>query len=95
MADHTPESRKSAERSLLASFASNTRWAFEPDRVTATKPARDKFDERFFAVVDPDNKLPEAERRRRARSLKRAYFQLLAYRSVQARRARAEAKKSL
>jgi hypothetical protein len=33
---------------------------------------------KFLREVDPNNELPEAERRRRARSARRAYYQRLA-----------------
>lgn len=53
-----------------------------------TAPARAAFLARFEDEVDPDRRLPEDERQRRATAARRAYFSALALRSVQARRAR-------
>lgn len=76
----------STDRFLAASIAANTRWAHEPDRVAATRPAREAFEERFLAEVDPDGKLAPAERARRAANAKKAYFHRLALKSAQSRR---------
>lgn len=51
-----------------------------------TKPARAAFLARFEREVDPDGKLPPAERLRRAGYARKAYFTRLALRSAQARR---------
>jgi len=51
-----------------------------------TRPAREAFERRFLDQVDPDRVLPEAERERRARAARRAYFSALAFKSAQARR---------
>ena len=75
-----------SDRALLARIAASERWAREPDRVSATAPARRAFDERFLREVDPDGVLPPAERARRAASARTAYFTRLALRSVQSRR---------
>ena len=77
-----------AERSLLARAAANTRWASEPGRVAATRPARDGVRRRYERQVDPDNELDPAERARRADSALRAHMQRLAARSSIARRSR-------
>jgi hypothetical protein len=69
-------------------MASYTSWANTPDATARTAPARAAFDDRFVRQVDPDGVLPEAERRRRAEALKRAYFAKLALRSAQVRRRR-------
>jgi hypothetical protein len=52
-----------------------------------TRPAREKFLQRFEREVDPDGKLPPDERRRRAEHAKRAYMLRLAKRAVNARKA--------
>jgi hypothetical protein len=77
-----------SERSLRARLAAHTMHATHDSR-EITKPARDAFLARFEREVDPDGKLPEAERRRRAEQAKRAYFTRLAFQSAKARRARA------
>jgi hypothetical protein len=77
-----------SERRLISSIGGNSRWAKETDPTAATKPARDKFDQRFELEVDPDGVLPVEERARRAAHARRAYFSRLALRSAQARRAK-------
>lgn len=52
-----------------------------------TKPARDAFMARFEREVDPDGRLPEVERRRRAEAAKTAYFSGLTLKSSKARSA--------
>jgi len=54
--------------------ATLTRWAFETDRHAATAPARDGFRRRFERLVDPDESLPDAERRERTDRLIRAHM---------------------
>lgn len=78
-------SEPDATRYLAASIAANTRWAHEPDRTAATKPARAAFEQRFFDEVDPEGALPPDVRARRAENAKRAYFHRLALKSAQAR----------
>ena len=46
------------------------------------------LDAKFLREVDPNNELPEAERRRRAESARRAYYQRLDLASAKARKAR-------
>jgi hypothetical protein len=43
------------------------------------------LDRRFLDEVDPDRVLPEAERRRRAESARKVYYQRLALASAKAR----------
>lgn len=76
-----------AERFMLASIASNTRWANEPNRTAATSRARAAFDRRFEDQVDPARLLAPAERAKRVESARRSFFMKLALRSAQARRA--------
>lgn len=50
-----------------------------------TRAAREAFLRRFLDEVDPDHKLPEAERDRRAVAARKLYFARLAMRSAQVR----------
>jgi hypothetical protein len=74
-----------AERSLQARLAAHTLHASRDSR-ELTAPGRAAFMSRFEREVDPQGKLPPAERARRADHAKRAYFVRLALRSAQARR---------
>ena len=78
----TPSER--SMRSRLAAQVLHSKY----DSVELTRPARDKFNQRFIDEVDPDRELPEVERLRRAESARRAYFTRLALKSAQARRLR-------
>lgn len=78
----TPE-----ERTLRARLAAQTRWANEDPQPTALR-AQAGLRARFLREVDPDSVLPEAERQRRAESLRRAYYTRLSFEAVRARRAR-------
>lgn len=78
----TPE-----QRSLRARMAAHLSWARTADPAARTAPAREKFDQRFLDAVDPDRKLPEKERQRRAVHARKAYFTALALKSARARRA--------
>ena len=78
----TPE-----QRSLRARIAAHTLHS-RIDSTAHTKPARDAALARFERQVDPDGKLPEAERQRRALAARTAYFTQLAYRSSLARSGR-------
>jgi hypothetical protein len=51
-----------------------------------TVNARRAFARRFEDQVDPERKLPEAERQRRAEAAKKAYMARLALKSAEARR---------
>jgi hypothetical protein len=51
---------------------------------------RDGLEAKFLREVDPNNELPEAERRRRAESARKAYYQRLALASAKARKARSQ-----
>ncbi len=76
------------DRSLSCSIAANTRWALVTDATAATEPARRAFEDTFVDQVDPDRKLRPEERARRVARLRKAYYQKLALKSAQARRAR-------
>lgn len=56
----------------------------DPRETTAN--ARAAFLAKFLDEVDPERKLPEAERQRRATMARKAYFARLAYASAEARR---------
>jgi hypothetical protein len=81
--------RNPEDRALIARIAANDRWANEPDRSAATAPGRAAFRTQFETLVDPGGVLSPDERSKRASNAKRAYFQRLALKSAQARRARA------
>lgn len=82
------------ERSLRGRMGAHESWANTADPAARTKPGRDAFLARFERQVDPNNKLPEAERQRRAEHKRRAYMQELAIKSAQKRRENRAAKKS-
>jgi hypothetical protein len=87
-----PDSLSPTERSLRGKLAAHTSWANTPDPAARTAPARAKFLDRFYRQVDPDGKLPEAERHRRAEAAKKAYYTGLALKSARARRSRGAGK---
>lgn len=78
------------ERSLRARMAAHRLHAMYDSR-ELTKNARAAFNDRFLREVDPHNRLPIAERERRAVSARKAYYAGLAAKSVKARRARKSA----
>ncbi len=79
------ESLTPSERVMRARMAAYTLHARRDPRET-TRPARRAFDERFLDEVDPNRRLPERERLRRADAARRAYFTRLAYLSARKRR---------
>ncbi len=79
------ESLTPSERVMRARMAAYMLHARYDPRET-TKAARRAFNQRFLDQVDPDGRLPEAERRRRAEAARRAYFTRLAYLSARKRR---------
>lgn len=81
------------QRQMASSIASLTRWAAEPDRAAATKPALDGFLARFEKQVDPDNTLDPETRRQMAETARKAHMKRLALASSKARAAKAAAKK--
>jgi hypothetical protein len=81
-----PGSLTPSERTLRARMAAHLSWAATSDSAARTAPARKGFLARFEREVDPEGKLPEEERRRRAEHAKRAYFLGLAARSAKARK---------
>jgi len=78
----TPSER--SQQARVAAHVLHSRY----DSKDLTQPARDKFNQRFLDEVDPERKLPEAERQRRADHARKAYFTALALKSAKARRRR-------
>jgi hypothetical protein len=70
---------------MRARMAAYTLHARHDPRET-TKAARSAFNQRFLDEVDPERRLPERERLRRADAARRAYFTRLAYLSARKRR---------
>ncbi len=77
----TPEGRKQRAR-----VAAHSLHAQVEDPTAHTAPARAAFLARFEREVDPEGRLPVAERIRRAEHARRAYFGRLAMKSAAARR---------
>ena len=65
-----------------------TRWARTDDRSAATWPARKALEDKFEWEVDPERKLTPTERAKRAEYARKAYYQRLAMKPVQARQRR-------
>jgi hypothetical protein len=76
-----------AAKDINRRIAAEISWSRTDDRSARTRPARQKFLQRFEREVDPDGVLPPDERRRRAEHAKRAYMLRLAKRAVMTRRA--------
>ena len=79
------ESLTPSERVMRARMAAYMLHARHDPRET-TRAARLAFNERFLDQVDPDRRLAERERLRRADAARRAYFTRLAYLSARKRR---------
>ncbi|MDP9094351.1 MAG: hypothetical protein M3N95_15810 [Actinomycetota bacterium] len=71
---------------MRARLAAHSLHARIHDETAHTAPARLAFLARFEREVDPGEKLPLEERRRRADHARKAYFTRLALASVKARR---------
>ena len=80
-----PDSLTPAERTQRARLAAHVLHS-KYDSRELTRPARDKFNQRFLNEVDPEHVLSEAERERRAEHARKAYFTRLAFKSAVARR---------
>jgi hypothetical protein len=81
------DSLTSSERSQRGRIGAYLMHARHDPRST-TAAARRAFSRRFLDMVDPDRRLPEPERLRRAEAARRAHFAQLAYLSARARRRR-------
>lgn len=75
-----------AERTLRARSAAYRLHSLYDSRELTAK-ARAAFNDRFYREVDPDNRLSDAERARRAECARKAYYVRLAAKSARARRA--------
>jgi len=75
-----------AAKDINKRIAAEISWSRTHDRAARTRPALEKFLQRFEKEVDPDGKLPPDERRRLAEHAKRAYMLRLAKRAVAARK---------
>jgi hypothetical protein len=75
-----------SQRSQRARIAADTRWSKEPDRLAATAPGRRAAFEKLLDEVDPDRKLPEAERLKRAKNAQRAQLERIRFASAKRRR---------
>ena len=75
-----------ALRQTIGRIGAHESWARTEDRTARTANARRAFLDRFEREVDPDGKLPPAERAQRAEHAKQAYFSRLALASAKARR---------
>ena len=72
------------ERSLRARVAAYSLHS-QRDGREITSPARKAFLDRFERAVDPNGELSPAERARRAKAARKAYFTSLAMKSAKAR----------
>jgi hypothetical protein len=86
------EAMNPGERALRARLGAYVMHGRNDARETTAK-ARAAFLARFERLADPDGRLPKAERQRRAKQLRSAYFARLALASAKARRARRPAAK--
>lgn len=69
-------------RARMAAYMLHARY----DPRETTKAAHRAFNQRFVDQVDPNRRLPDRERHRRAEAARRAYFTRLAYLSARSRR---------
>ena len=76
----TPEER--SLRARMGGYAVAAKY----DTREVTRPARDAFMAKFDKQVDPDGKLPEAERERRAQAAMQLHMRQLAWRRWKPRR---------
>ncbi|GBE65998.1 hypothetical protein MFM001_24600 [Mycobacterium sp. MFM001] len=78
----------SAERRLRSQIGAHESWARTQDRSARTLPARLAAWDRFEQQVDPEQRLPPAQRAAMAESARKAFYKSLALKSAQARRRR-------
>ncbi|MDG0868007.1 hypothetical protein GKO46_13135 [SAR202 cluster bacterium JH702] len=74
-------------RRLYAQSAAHSRWA-KYDAVAGTKAARAAFERSFLDAADPEGKLSERDRLKRATHLRKAHFAKMAAKSAAVRRKR-------
>jgi hypothetical protein len=82
-----------AERKVRASIASLTGWANTPNRTQRAAHASRGNWEKFYRATDPS--LPEGLRAKMADSAYKAHMKRLSFKSMQARRLRAETREQL
>lgn len=82
----TPAERRL--RSQLGKIAAHESWARTEDRSARTLNGRLAALDRFEKQVDPEGRLPTAQRALMAEHARKAHFQRMALRSVEARRLR-------
>lgn len=81
-------------RRQIASLAAHTSWARTPHREERLAPANRAREAKWLEEVDPDGVMDPITRAKAAESARKAYYQRLAMQGVEARRARAAAKKA-
>lgn len=81
-------------RRQIASLAAHTSWARTPHREERLAPANRAREAKWEREVDPDGVMDPATRAKAAASARRAFYKRIALKSVEARRARAEAKRA-
>ncbi len=74
------------QRSQRARIAAHARWAKEPDRLAATAPGRRAAFEKLLDEVDPEHKLTEAERLKRAKNAQQAQLERIRLAASKSRR---------
>lgn len=80
-------------RSQIASLAAHTSWARTPVRAERMAPANRAREKKWEKQVDPEGVLSPADRARAAASARAAYYRRLSMAGVEARRARAAARR--
>jgi hypothetical protein len=75
-----------SQRSQRARIAAHTRWSKELDRTAATAPGRRAAFEKLLDEVDPERKLPEAERLKRAKNAQQAQLERVRLAASKSRR---------
>jgi hypothetical protein len=78
----------SVERRLRSQIGALESWARTENRSARTLAARQAAWDRFEKQVDPEGKLPPAQRAKMAECARKAHFKRMALRSVEARRRR-------
>lgn len=86
------EVRDRADRRLRAQLGAHASWATTDDPTARTRPAREAFMARFEREVDPEGKLPPAERAERAAHAHKAHMLKMSLASAKARRERKQSR---
>jgi hypothetical protein len=84
--EHGREVKQNQVSDINKRIAAEISWSRTSDRSARTRPAREKFLQKFEKEVDPEGILPPSERQRRAEHARRAYMLRLAKRAVNARK---------